>query len=60
MPYKDEKIYWHVRITRDGGKKRKQRVEQMAKRLGFSSVEMMDAAVDNFLEKYEKSRLNGV
>jgi hypothetical protein len=32
----------------------------MAKRLGFSSVEMMDAAVDNFLEKYEKSRLNGV
>lgn len=50
MPYKDEKLFWHVRLTRDGGVKRKEQAEKLAKRLGFSSVEMMDAAVDKWIE----------
>lgn len=55
MPYKDEKLFWHVRITRDGGTKRRERAEKLANRLGFGTVELMDAAVDNFLEKHENA-----
>ena len=54
MPYKDEKLFWHVRVTRDGGKKRREKVENLMKQLDFGTVELMDLAVDNFLEKYKK------
>jgi len=46
MPYKDEKLYWKVRILRHFRKG----VENQSNRLGFPNVLCLTAAINDWLD----------
>lgn len=45
MPYKDEQLYWKVRLPRT----LRNKVEKTAKKLGFTNIKLLELAVDNWL-----------
>ena len=48
MPYKDESAFWRVRIPK--GKNRHTQLKKTAKKLGITTPEALENALDNWLK----------